>query len=221
MVMKGKMILTLLLLLVGSTWGFAGSQDSVQHIQKLEIGHKKKRSFTTKRQDSTLVLTIDTLIMQDKSSLEFFGKKKVKLKIHYAEIPKQAYIIGTDSKNNGSDMDIQIHFAKLGALYVLAGGRDANNGTRTYPNGNGGNVTFRYDKSGINPQQEDKEQTAYLRIDTRAGGYRVNPQSDLHNIYTQIGMGIRAGGGRLGGVPQGQIYSGSPGKDGKVTVESF
>lgn len=219
--MKNNMIFVLLLFLLGSTGGFAHPQDSVQHIEKLEIGQKKKKSFTTKHQDSTLVLTIDTLIMKDKASLEFFGKKKVRLKVNYAEIPKQAYIIGTDSKNNGSDMDIQIHFEELGALYVLVGGRDANNGTRTYPNGNGGNVTFRYDKRGIRPQQADKEQEAYLRIDTRAGGYRVNPQSDLYNIYTQIGMGIRSGGGRLGGVPQGQIYSGSPGKDGKVTMEEF
>lgn len=219
--MKGKISLAIAMLLLCSAWGFAESQDSVQYIQKLEVGKKKKKIFTTKNRDSTLVLTIDTLIMHDRASLEFFGKKKVKLQVNYAEIPKQAYIIGTDSKNNGSNMDIQIRFEQLGALYVLAGGRDANNGTRTYPNGNGGNVTLRYDKTGIVPQQDNKEASAYLRIDTRAGGYRVNPQSDLYNIYTQIGMGIRAGGGRLGGVPQGQIYSGSPGKDGKMTIEGF
>ncbi|WP_240768502.1 hypothetical protein [Olivibacter sp. XZL3] len=219
--MKGKLFLVIASLLLSGTWAYASLQDSVQHIKKLEIRQKKKKNFNTRYRDSTLVLTIDTLIMHDKASLEFFGKKKVKLKVHYAEIAKEAYMIGTDSKNNGSNMDIEIHFAKLGALYVLAGGRDANNGTRTYPNGNGGNVSFRYDQAGIIPQQENKDQPAYLRIDTKAGGYRVNPQSDLYNIYSQIGMGIRSGGGRLGAVPQGQVYSGSPGRDGKATVEGF
>jgi len=219
--MNGKVILTFVLLLGWGINGFAAQQDSVQHIQKLEIGKKKKKTFSTKQRDSTLVLTIDTLIMKDRATLEFFGKKKVKLQVGYAEIPKQAYIVGSDSKNNGTDMNIDIRFEQLGSLYVLTGGRDANNGTRTYPNGNGGNVNFRYDQSGISPQQENKDAVAYLRIDTKAGGYRVNPQSDLYNIYSQIGMGIRTGAGRLGGVPQGQIYSGSPGKDGKSKVEGY
>lgn len=219
--MKHKMIF-LFVLFIG--WGMnstAVQQDSVQHIQKLEIAKKKKKTFTTRQQDSTLVLTIDTLVMKDRATLEFFGKKKVKLQVKYAEIPKQAYIIGSDSKNNGTHMDIDIRFEQLGSLYVLAGGRDANNGTRTYPNGNGGNVHFRYNQAGIHPQQENKDGGAFLRIDTRAGGYRVNPQTDLYNIYSQIGMGIRSGGGRLGAVPQGQIYSGSPGKDGKSEVEGY
>lgn len=219
--MKDKMVLLLVLLLSWGTNSFAMKQDSIQHIQKLEIAKKKKKTFSTKRQDSTLVLTIDTLIMKDRATLEFFGKKKVKLLVKYAEIPKQGYIVGSDSKNNGTDMDIDIRFEHLGSLYVLVGGRDANNGSRTYPNGNGGNVNFRYDQSGINPQQENKEEVAYLRIDTKAGGYRVNPQTDLYNIYSQIGTGIRSGGGRLGGVPQGQIYSGSPGKDGKSEVKGY
>lgn len=219
--MKVKMFVVMLLLIGYGSQGFCLAQDSVQYIQKLEVGKKKKKTFSVRQQDSTLILKIDTLILNDKASLEFFGKKRVDLQVKYAEIPKQAYIIGTDSKNNGSDMNIAIHFGKLGSLYVLAGGRDANNGSRTFPNGNGGKVTLRYDKSGIIPQLENKDQTAYLRIDTKAGGYRVNPQSELYNIYTQIGMGIRSGGGRLGGVPQGQIYSGSPGRDGKSEVLGY
>ncbi|GAA4797433.1 hypothetical protein GCM10023231_27480 [Olivibacter ginsenosidimutans] len=218
--MKAKSIL-LLLFFLGMNMALLKAQDSVQHIQKLELAKKKKKTFSVNRRDSTLVLTIDTLIMQDKSSLAFFGKKKVRLTVKYAEIPKQAYIIGTDSKNNGSDMQLDFRFGQLGALYVLAGGQDANNGTRTFPNGNGGNVVLRYDKSGIIPQQENKNKPNYVLIDTKAGGYRVNPQSDLRNIYSQIGMGIRSGSGRMGGVPQGQIYSGSPGKDGKSEVEGY
>jgi len=205
----------------GAHAAFAMDLDSVQHISKLEIGKKKKHSFSTKDRDSTLILSIDTLIMQDKASLEFFGKKKVRLKVGFARIPKQAYFIGTDGKNNGSNMEIDIHFAELGKLYVLAGGQDANNGTKTFPNGNGGQVLLRYDKKGIHPQQENKNEEAFLLIDTRAGGYRVNAQVDLRNIYSQIGMGIRSGSGRLGGVPQGQIYSGSPGRDGKAEVEAY
>jgi len=206
--------------------GYMGSalgteQDSVQYIQKVEIGKKKRKTFQVNNRDSVLVLTIDTLIMKDKASLSFYGNKKVTLKVNYAEIPDQAYIIGTDSKNNGSNMDIQMHLEKLGKLYVMAGGLDANNGTRTYPNGNGGKVTFRYDRNGVLPQQEDKDKPGYLHIHTKAGGYRVNPQSDLYNVYSQIRMGVRAGNGRLGGVPQGQIYSGSPGKDGKSEVVAY
>ncbi|MFC6103012.1 hypothetical protein [Olivibacter domesticus] len=219
--MKVRMIVVMLLLMGYGLQSFCVEQDSVQYIQKLEISKKKKKTFSVRQQDSTLVLKIDTLILNDKATLEFFGKKKVDLQVKYAEIPKQAYIVGTDSKNNGSEINITIHFGKLGSLYVLAGGRDANNGSRTFPNGNGGNVTLHYDKRGIVPQQEKKDQPGYLRIDTKAGGYRVNPQSDLYNIYSQIGMGIRSGGGRLGGVPQGQIYSGSPGKDGKSEVVGY
>jgi len=195
--------------------------DSVQHVHKLEIGKRKREVFSVHNRDSVLVLNIDTLIMKNKASLSFYGNKKVTLNVKHAEIPDIAYIMGTDSKNNGSDMQIDIRFEQLGALYVLAGGQDANNGTRTFPNGDGGNVVLRYNKSGITPQQEDKDKPNYLRIDTKAGGYRVNPQSDLYNVYSQIRMGIRSGNGRLGGVPQGQIYSGSPGKDGKSEVIGY
>lgn len=220
-VIRIKIVITSLLIYFAISLTFAEERDSVQHIQKLEIEKKKKRTFAVKQRDSTIVLNIDTLIMKDRATLEFFGKKKVRLNVKYAVIPKEAYIVGTDSKNNGSDMDIDIRFESLGKLYILAGGRDANNGSRTHPNGNGGNVNVRYDQSGLTPQQENKNKTNYLRIDTRAGGYRVNPQTDLYNIYTQIGMGIRTGAGRLGGVPQGQIYSGSPGRDGKSEVVGY
>ncbi|QNL50024.1 hypothetical protein H8S90_25635 [Olivibacter sp. SDN3] len=219
--MKAQIIIAGLLICFSISSAYAQEGDSVQYIQKLEIDKRKKKTFAVKQRDSTMLLTIDTLIMKDRATLEFFGKKKVQLTVKHAEIPEEAYIVGTDSKNNGSDMDIDIRFERLGKLYILAGGRDANNGSRTHPNGNGGNVKVRYDQSGIIPQQENKHKTGYLKIDTRAGGYRVNPQTDLYNIYTQIGMGIRSGAGRLGGVPQGQIYSGSPGRDGKSEIVGY
>jgi len=221
MLMKRQFLLAITTIFFWAAISTAQAQDSVQYIPKLELGKKKKKTFTVNRRDSSLVLRIDTLIMKDKASLVFYGKKRVRLEVKHAIIPKQAYIIGTDSKNNGSDMNISIRFDELGALYVLAGGQDANNGTRTFPNGNGGDVILHYDRSGINPQQTDEDKPAYLRVDTRAGGYHVNAQTDLRNIYSQIGMGIRLGNGRLGGMPQGQVYSGSPGTDGKSTVEAM
>ena len=186
--------------------------DSIQHLSKLEINKKKSEVFSGR--DSTLTLTIDTLVMKDRSRLVFYGKKKVNLKIKHAIIGKNAFIFGTDSKNNGSDMDITIRFDELESLMVSSAGLDANNGSKTFPNGNGGKISIKYLSDGIAPQQVDKNRTAYLSIDTEAGGYSVNAQSDIRNILSRIGTGSRP----LGGLPQGQVYSGSAGMDGKSDV---
>lgn len=211
---KSTIMLAACILLIFSA--NAMQSDTLKHIARLEIGKKKKEIFSAGR-DSSLTLVIDTLMMADRAQLQFFGKKKVKLKIGYAEIGNQVYISGNDGKNNGSDLDIDIHFGQLGSLYILAGGLDANNGTRTFPNGNGGDVRVQYAPEGVKPQSTDKKAEAYLLVDTRAGGYGVNPRTDLANIYSRIYMG---GGRPLGQLPQGQVYSGSPGVDGKSTVES-
>src|SRR5690606_6389059 len=126
-----------------------------------EIGRKKSKIFSER--DSSIAIVIDTLIMKNRSKLVFYGKKKVDLQVKYAEIDN-AYILGTDGKNNGSDMDITIRFAKLGNLWVSAAGDNAANGSKTFPNGNGGNITFKYLSDGITPQQEDKRKSAYLLI---------------------------------------------------------
>ncbi|MGK6351244.1 hypothetical protein [Parapedobacter sp. DT-150] len=208
--------------IISSVVAFAQRTDTTAerdtvHLSKLEIDRKKKEVFAGK--DSNLVVHIDTLIIKDRGQLVFFGKKNVELRVGHAEIDKRAYIFGTDGKNNGTDFDIDMRFEKLGALYVLAGGQDANNnGSRTYPNGDGGNVTFTYDSTGVVPQSEDKKSAHYLQLDTRAGGYRVNPQTDLRNIYGLINMG--SAGRPLGNLSQGRVYSGSPGKDGKSTVKA-
>ncbi|MBK1441486.1 hypothetical protein JHJ32_15925 [Parapedobacter sp. ISTM3] len=224
--MEGKIIMRTILafILIGSTIAaFAQRtedttrQNKTIHISKLEIGKKKKEVFTGR--DSSLIVRIDTLIMNDRSQLVFYGKKDVALHVAHAEIGKRAYIFGTDGKNNGTDFDIDMRLEKLGALYVLAGGHDANNnGSRTFPNGNGGHVNFTYDSTGIVPQTGDKKASHYLQIDTRAGGYRVNPQNDLNNIYSLINLGVR--GRPLGNLAQGTVYSGSPGRDGKSTVKA-
>lgn len=209
-----KMLIAVILLVVSGA-AFAQETNTIR-IPKLEINKKKKEVFAGK--DSSLTVYIDTLIMKDRSQLVFFGKKDVNLHVAHAEIDKRAYIFGSDGKNNGTDFQIDMRFAKLGMLYVLAGGQDANNnGSRTFPNGNGGNVNFTYDSGGIVPQIDDKKSPHYLQIDTRAGGYRVNPQNDLRNIYSLINTGS---GRPLGNLSQGTVYSGSPGNDGKSTVKA-
>lgn len=196
----------------------AAAQDTnIIHIPKLELERNKKEVFTGK--DSSLTVYIDTLIMKNKSQLVFFGKKDVQLRVRHAAIEKRGYIYGTDGNNNGTDFNIDMRFEELGSLYILAGGQDANNnGSRTHPNGNGGNVVFTYDKKGTIPQGDDRKADHYLHIDTRAGGYRVNPQSDLRNIYSMINRGTP--GRPLGNLSQGMVYSGSPGKDGKSTLKA-
>src|SRR5690606_6443571 len=109
-----------------------------------------------------------------------------------------------------------MRFEELGKLYVLAGGRDANNGSRTFPNGDGGKVVFNYLSDGVVPQIDNKKDDRYLQIDTKAGGHAVNARSDLYNIYSRIGGGSRP----LGQLPQGQVYSGSPGRDGESEIKA-
>ena len=202
------------LAIMATTVAMAQHADTIR-ISKLEIARGKKEIFDSR--DSSLVVYIDTLLMNNKSQMVFFGKKEVKLEVGNAQIGKRAYIFGTDGKNNGTDFDIRIHVDELGALYVIAGGQDANNnGSRTYPNGDGGDVTFLYDGEGVIPQTTDKKAGSYLHIDTRAGGYRTDAQSEIRNIYGMINRGT---GRPLGGLSQGMVYSGSPGVDGKVLLE--
>lgn len=190
------------------------SQVKEQHIAKLVVDKKDKEIFNNR--DSSIVLYIDTLIMRDRASLQFFGKKDVKLVVQHAELGKRVFISGIGAQNNASNFDIQINFQKLGSLYVIARGQDAMNGTRTYDNGDGGNVTLRYNSESIKPQSTDKKSENYLFVDVSAGGRTVNPTSDLNQIYSRIA--ISAPG--LRGVPQGQIYSGSLGREGKATIEA-
>lgn len=182
------------------------------HIGKLELKRRGKQVFDAG--DSVLVLQIDTLIMKDRSSLQFYDKKKVVLVINHAEIGKRVYFNGRSDKNNASDMEIAIKFDKLGSLFVMADGYDANNGFRTDPNGDGGNVKLTYSSDGLQPQQSDHKGSNYLHINVGAGGKHVNATADVQRIMDQI----RRGGVRMGGLPQGQVYSGSAGKDGSSAV---
>ena len=191
------------------------STDSVQYISKLEIGRKKSKVFSSR--DSSLILIIDTLIMKDKSKLAFYGKKNVSLTVKHAVIGKRAFVFGTDGKNNGTNLLINIGFDQLGSMFISTAGLNASNGFRTFPNGNGGNVKFHYFSSAVIPQFDNKKQKAYIDIETKAGGYNVNPQSEIGNILSQIGTGNRP----LGRLPQGQIYSGSSGVDGSIEIKAI
>ncbi len=188
-------------------------QTNTQHFDKLVLKKKEKKMFSDR--DSSSVVYIDTLIMKDKSSLQFFGKKDVKLVVKHAEIDNQTMIMGQGGQNNGSNFDIAVNFQKLGSLYIIARGQDAMNGTKTFPNGDAGNVTLTYDSAGIVPQSTDRKAKNYVLTDVTPGGLHVTPSAELNNIY---GMIARAPQG-LRGLPQGQIYSGSPGKEGKVVIK--
>jgi len=211
--MKPKHVLTLLF----STFIFLSqAQTPETRISKLVLNKKEKKVFSERNKDSSSVLYIDTLIMNDRSSLQFFGKKEVKIVVNHAEIGNRVFISGMAGKNNASNFDMDINFQKLGSLYIVARGQDAMNGTRTDPNGDAGNINLVYNTNGITPQSTDKKAKNYLHTDITPGGLRVTPSNDLRNIYDQI---KRSSPG-LRGVPRGQIYSGSPGRDGKVTITS-
>src|SRR5690606_969150 len=99
-----KAIVTCLAIMAVST---AVAQDShTIHIPKLEIERNKKEVFSGR--DSSLVIYIDTLVMENKSQLVFFGKKDVKLHVRHATIEKRGYVYGTDGKNNGTDFEIDM-----------------------------------------------------------------------------------------------------------------
>lgn len=196
------------------TFSVTLAQTEELSIGTLNLKKKQKKIFNSR--DSTLHLTIDTLIMGNNSSLQFFGKKDVHITVKHAFIADKAYFYGRGKENNASNFDIDILFDKLGSLYIIARGEDAFNGTKTYPNGDGGQVKLRYDAAGIIPQIDNKKEKHYLMVDTNPGGLRMNPTSELNNIYSQI---ARSGSG-LRGVPQGQIYSGSPGKVGKADIKA-
>src|SRR5690606_26182858 len=207
-------ILTIIFLFLGQSF-LAEGYAQEEHISKLELGRKKKKVFNNR--DSTAVIHIDTLIMKDKSSLQFYGKKDVRLVIKHAEIGKGAFISGMGGQNNASNCDIAINLQKLGSLYVIARGEDAMNGTKTFPNGDGGEVNFQYNPKGIIPQTDGKKQAIYRYRHVSAGGRALSPPSAHQPGYPRIATPAPG----LRGLPQGQVCSGSPGKEGKVLISSF
>ena len=212
--MKLARILTFLLTLCIFSSNIQAQTNDIR-INKLVLNKKEKKVFSDRSKDSTTILYIDTLIMKDKSSLQFYASKDVKLVVGYAELGDRTFISGLAGKNNASNFDIDINLHKLGSLYIIARGQDANNGMKTDPNGDGGNINLTYNKDGVTPQSTDKKSKNYLHTDASPGGLRVVASSDLRNIYDQIKNSAPG----LRGLPQGQIYSGSPGKEGKVNIK--
>ncbi len=186
-----------------------------EHIQRLDLGKKQKKLFN--RGDSSMTIIIDTLIMADRSKIEFFGKKDVKIEIGYAEFGNNVVIFGQDSKNNATNMDIKVNIQKLGSLFLIGRGNDAMNGTKTYPNGNGANIKLAYNAQGITPQMTDKKGKNYLFADVEPGGLRTSANNEIRQIYSRISLSAPG----LRGLPQGQIYSGSPGNEGKFELVSY
>lgn len=206
-----RQLLVFIIVLSCINIGYAQSIEKLS-FSKLELKKKQKKNFNSR--DSIIEIQIDTLIMGDNSSLQFYGKKDIKLTVNHAEISNKAFISGRGNENNASNFDIDLKFNKLGSLYILANGQDAMNGTKTYPNGDGGTVYLKYDPEGIIPQQENRKAKNYLHVDVSAGGRMTNPTSDVQQIYSRIAQSSPG----LRGLPQGQIYSGSPGKEGKVEI---
>lgn len=197
------------------TCGLASAQEQEVRLGTLHLSQKETKKFRTPR-DSSIRLVIDTLIMEDKSSLRFFGKKEVNIEVQHAFIGENTYISGVGSQNNASHFKMDIGFEKLGSLSILAKGIDAINGTKTFPNGDGGNVTLTYNPSMIVPQTQDKKGQHYLHVDTSPGGLHVTPSSEIGLLYSRIAQAPSG----LRGLPQGQVYSGSAGKEGKVEIKA-
>lgn len=184
-------------------------------INKLVVDSRKSYDFI--QGDSTTSVIIDTLIMKDKSRLFFVNKKKVSLVVNYAVIGKDCVLEGNDSKNNGTDLNFNVNFAQLNSLFIDVSGKDARSANRHFDNGNGGKVVLNYLASGKKPQTADKKEPAFVSVKNRAGGYTVNPQSDIAVLMGQMRNG--SGGRPLGQLPNGRVYSGSVGRDGTIVIK--
>lgn len=211
--MKRLSYIILLGFIIGSA--FVNAQEQEVRLGTLHLSQKETKNFRTPR-DSSIRLIIDTLIMEDKSSLRFFGKKEVDIEVQHAFIGENTHISGVGSQNNASNFKVDIGFEELGSLSILARGIDAINGTKTFPNGDGGNVVLTYNPSMITPQTQDKKGQHYLHVDISPGGLHVTPSSEVSLLYSRIAQAPSG----LRGLPQGQVYSGSAGQEGKVEIKA-
>lgn len=187
------------------------------NIGKVIVDSKKTFHFT--QGDSSASFIIDTLIMKDKARLVFYAKKQVKLLVKHAVIGKDCLISGNDSKNNGTNIELLINFAQLKSLFIDVSGEDAKVANRHYDNGNGGNLVLSYLESGKKPQISDKRKPGYVSVLSKAGGSLVNPQNDMVVIMDRLRNGTA--GRPLGQFPNGRIYSGNMGTDGKSTIKAL
>ncbi|MBC8053393.1 MAG: hypothetical protein H7Y13_10040 [Sphingobacteriaceae bacterium] len=197
-------------------FSLAQSNSSIIKIGKLVLEGRK--SFYFSKGDSSASLIIDTLIMKDKSKLFFTNKKKINLVVNHAQIGKDCVIFGTDGKNNGTDLNLSMNFIALKSLYINVSGEEAKIANRHFDNGNGGQVVLNYVSGGKKPQTTDKRGAGYVSISNKAGGNLVNPQTDMAVIMDRLRNGTA--GRPLGQFPQGRVYSGNMGRDGKATIKA-
>ena len=210
-----------LVILMGFLAPFLASSQTklkpkVIEIRKLVIDKRDSYEFSSR--DSSVSIFIDTLVMRPNAKIRFLNKKDVTMLVRHAVIEKGAWIGGSDGKNNGTNIKLDINFSSLKNLTINVAGQDAKSANRKFDNGNGGNVAINYLSSGVIPQIQTPKQSAYIGIDNRGGGYRTNPQSDLAVIFGQIRSG--SPGRPLGQLSNGRVYSGGYGSDGKTTVQA-
>ncbi|WP_139125772.1 hypothetical protein [Arcticibacter eurypsychrophilus] len=194
------------------------TEQKVKYIEIKKLVIDKRGSYNFSSRDSSVSIFIDTLIMRPDSKISFYNKKDVSMVVNYAQIDKGALFNGNDGKNNGTNLKLSINFAALKNLTINVPGLDAKTSNRKFDNGDGGKVTIKYLSSGIKPQTENSKKTGFLNIKNTAGGYITNAQSDLSVVFSQIRSGNP--GRPLSQLPNGRVYSGNTGAEGKFSMIS-
>lgn len=210
-----------LVLLMGLLTPFLVSSQTKQKPKVIEIKKlviDKRDSYELSSKDSSVSIFIDTLVMRPDSKIKFFNKKDVTMVVRHAIIDKGAWMGGSDGKNNGTNLKLDINFFSLKDLSINVSGQDAKSANRKFDNGNGGDVVINYLSSGVSPQIQTAKQSAYIEVNNRGGGYRTNPQYDLAVIFGQIRSG--SPGRPLGQLANGRVYSGGYGSDGKTSIQA-
>lgn len=186
------------------------------HLSNLELG--KRETYYIRKGDSSMKLTIDTLIMHKGAKIIAAGKKEVVLTVGAAYIDSRSTLSGDDGRGNGTNFDLRINFKQLKSLYINTQGKNFREGNRSNIIGHGGNVTIHYLNTGIKPQTGTSSAPAYIAVSAEGGKGSVSPYTDMEIIRSQIRSGS-APGRPLGSLPNGTVYQGSDGNSGKVSLQ--
>ena len=189
-----------------------GQIAQAQQISKLLIDSRKVYRFNSK--DSSGTMTIDTLIMKKRSGIQISNKKTFNLTVKHAFIEEECSISGDDNKNNGTNLTLVANFKELKSLTINTSGLDAKISNQRFPNGNGGDVSISYLSTGVIPQTNSKNKPGYLNIVNRGGG-NITTAQDLIPIMGRINTSSSR---PLANLPNGQVFSGATGKEGKTTI---
>ncbi|EOR92705.1 hypothetical protein ADIARSV_4217 [Arcticibacter svalbardensis MN12-7] len=211
--MKGIMLYLGMLI---PLFAISQTEQKVKYIEIKKLVIDKRKSYDFSSRDSSVSIKIDTLIMHANARINFLNKKEASMVVGYAQIDNGAQLNGNDGKNNGTNLNLSINFADLKSLSINVPGLDAKTANRKFDNGNGGKIVVKYLSSGIKPQTENSKQPAFLDIRNSAGGYTTNAQTDLVVVFSQIRSGNP--GRPLSQLPNGRVYSGNTGGEGKFTM---